>query len=102
MPLREVWEWLDNHGFHLEQTDEGPDSLEAFQDLELGHFLWRELPHYSCIIRKAELLPMRKRNEITSQKQYLELIRQKPTEWEVGIRFMTKKPKNYKSEVFGE
>ena len=100
VPLIQIWDHLQSMGLTLNiMSSPSQENIDALHDLELGNFLIFQVQHFSMLIKKMEI-----RNQkitIKNQKEYLKLLREKPSQVEIKVRRMTKAPDQWDSETFG-
>ena len=98
--IKDIWTHLDSLGFPLRKLKKEQESLDALADLELGQFLLHQVPGFSLLIRKMELVDTWKDRQ--SSREYKELLKQKPSEAVIMVRKMTERPADYNEELYGE
>ena len=98
--IKDIWNHLDSMGFPLRKLKKEQASLDALTDLELGQFLLHQVPGFSLLIRKMELVETWKDQQ--SSREYKELLKQKPSEAIIMVQKMTERPVDYNEDLFGE
>ena len=98
--LKDLRGWLAKKGFNLKQCTPGIETVEAFQDLEEGSFSIKQVPHYSLLVKKMELLTKRKQAGM-SMEEYEKALQEKPSDIEVLVRKMDKPPLDYDESIWG-